>query len=277
MEVAYLAAFGSALCFGVAAVLQDRAAKRETSGSLAKVTTSPSYLLGLGLDLVGWLLSLVALQDLPLFAVQAIAASSIGVTVVLVSVLTRRRPPGRQVLVLVALGAGLVALALSAAPDEPRKVSGAFDIGMWIGVAVVAALGFVLSRSRGNRGAAIVGALSGLGYGGTALCGRALEADGSFVEVLKDPLLYALLAFGALGITLFARALQLGAVTVATACQFAVETVVPAAVGLIFLGDRARDGFVVLAYVGFVVTVVAVVALTFLSPDEELEPAGIAP
>ena len=37
----------------------------------------------LGLSLIGWGLSLVALQSLPLFAVQAVGASSIGVVVVL--------------------------------------------------------------------------------------------------------------------------------------------------------------------------------------------------
>ena len=78
MALAYLAAFGCALCYGVGSILQDIAAKRVEADSkldarlLVRVTTQLPYVGGLGLDLVGWVLSLLALLRLPLFAVQAI-------------------------------------------------------------------------------------------------------------------------------------------------------------------------------------------------------------
>jgi hypothetical protein len=45
--------------------------------------------------------------------------------------------------------------------------------------------------------------------------------------------------------------------------------VVPSIIGLAFLGDHAREGLGWLAASGFVVTVAAAVALTFVSPPEQ--------
>jgi hypothetical protein len=61
---------------------------------------------------------------------------------------------------------------------------------------------------------------------------------------------------------------------VATASQFSAETVVPAVVGLLVLGDRARNGLGAVAALGFVLTVGAAVALTVVSPPEQTPPRG---
>ena len=91
----------------------------------------------------GWLLSLLALQRLPLFAVQAAVASSVAVTVVLAAFVLHDPITRRQVLVVVALGVGLVLLALSAAPDSPAAVDDLTTAALVGGVALVAVLGWV--------------------------------------------------------------------------------------------------------------------------------------
>ncbi len=285
MLLAYLAAFGCAVSYGVGSVLQDMGAKSQKATDsldakgLMKVATQLPYMIGLGLDGFGFVLSLVALQFLPLFAVQAISAGSIGVTVLLAAVVLKSLPSRNQVGCLVLLGVGLLLLALTAAPDDPRKVSGAFTVGMWISVGVVGAMGVLAPRiARGDRGAALLGAISGLGYGGTAICARAIEADGSLWKALTEPLTYALILFGALGVVLFTSALQRGSVTVATACQYAAEVIVPSIIGLIWLGDRARNGQSVLAAAGFVLTLVAAVVLALVSPAEQgADAVAVAP
>jgi len=286
MALAYLAAFGSALCYGVGSILQDTAAKRVEADStidarlLVRITTQLPYLLGLGLDLAGFILSLLALLRLPLFAVQAIAASSIGVVVVLSSVINKVWPPQRRLLILGVLAVGLVSLAAAASPDRPKAAPSWFGVAMWIGVVVIAAVGVAVARTlTGERAGAVLGGLSGLAFGGTALCARALEAHSDVSAVLRDPLLYALLAFGALAITLYAAALQRGTVTIATACQYALETVVPSLIGLAVLGDAARAGLAGVAVVGFICTLGAAIVLTFdTSPDRardrRLQPSG---
>ena len=275
MALAYLAAFGCALCYGVGSILQDIAAKRIEADTkldarlLVRVTTQLPYLAGLGLDLVGWVLSLLALLRLPLFAVQAIAAASIGVVVVLSAVVLGVHPTRRQLVVLAVLAVGLVALAAAAAPDKPAAAPGWFGAAMWIGVVLVVAAGALVARTaRGDRAAATLGALSGLAFGGAAMCARAIEAHGRVGDVLRDPLSWALAVFGILGISLYAAALQRGSVTLATACQYALETLVPSVIGLLVLGDHARRGLAGVAVAGFVLTLGAAIALTFDSdPD----------
>jgi drug/metabolite transporter (DMT)-like permease len=264
MELAYLAALACALCYGVGSILEDVAAKRATD--VAGAMKHPIYVAGLGLDLVGWLLSLLALQRLPLFAVQAAVASSVAVTVVLAAFVLHDPISRGQVAALAAMGVGLVLLALSAAPDAPASISDPTTAALIGGVAIVGLLGLAAKGGRGPRIAGLLGALSGLGFGGTAVCARALEADGTLRGVLTDPLTIALVAYGALGLVLFTLALQRGSVTVATASQYAAETVVPAAIGLLVLGDSARHGLAWAAAAGFVLTVGASVALTVVSP-----------
>jgi hypothetical protein len=60
---------------------------------------------------------------------------------------------------------------------------------------------------------------------------------------------------------LFTTALQRGSVTSVTALTFAVETIVPAGIGLAFLGDTTRPGFALAAAVGFVLTIAGTLGL----------------
>jgi hypothetical protein len=147
-------------------------------------------------------------------------------------------------------------------------------VALLAGVPLVALLGWVARSRGGDHAAGVLGTLSGLGFGGTAICARAVETDGSLTAILTDPLTIALLAYGALGLVLYAAALGKGSVTVATASQFSAETVVPAVVGLLVLGDRARNGLGAVAALGFVLTVGAAVALTVVSPPEQTPPRG---
>ena len=68
---------------------------------------------------------------------------------------------------------------------------------------------------------------------------------------------------------LFATALQRGSVTVTTAWLFTAETIAPAIVGMVALGDHSRPGMGAIALVAFVVTVGAAIGLTLVSPATE--------
>jgi len=297
--LAALAAFACALCYGAGAVLQSVGAARAASSggdaagalnpsALARVAVQLPYLAGLTLDLLGWLLSLLALRGLPLFAVQAILSGSVGVTAVLAVATLGARLPRREVAALAALGAGMVLLALTARPGRAEAASGAVSWGVAAGGLVVAALiGPALRAGRGQahdqtqdqrhdqepgqaggeahgqagrRTGALLGLLSGLAFGGTALCARLVEAK-PWADALTDPAAWALLAYGGLGLTLFAAALQRGAVTTAMAGQCAGETLLPALAGALLLGDGARAGLAPLAVAGFVVAVLGAFAL----------------
>lgn len=267
VSLAYFAAFATALCYGVSAVLEDRAAKLTPitgkSGKRAafQATVSVGYMVGMALSVVAWALSLIALHSLPLFAVQAIAGSSIGVVVLITWALTHRKPPRREVILLCVLAVALTALAASASPSDPKPVSWVFKLFIWLGVVGVGCAAVAATRVSGARGSALLGAVSGLSDGGMALCARALHHN-TVGGLVTDPLAIALIPFTVIGIVAFAASLQRGAVSIALACQQATLTVIPSVIGLLVLGDRARHGFVAVTYAGFAVTVFAVLALT---------------
>lgn len=280
--IAYLAAFATAVLYGVSAVIEDTGAKRvPTAGSggrrsAVRAAISPLYLAGMAVSVVAWGSSLVALHSLPLFAVQAVSACAIGVVVLITWARTGHTPSRFEGVLLFGMGAGLVALAVSAAGGHALHVGWRFRASIWLGVAAVVWLAVRASHVGGNRGSALLGVVSGLSDSGMALCARAINVDVHHpLALATDPLALALVPFAVIGVVAFAGALQRGAASAALACQLAVVTVVPSGLGLLLLGDRTRAGFVPLMVVGFVVTVSTLLVLTLSSTqrsDIELLP-----
>ena len=75
----------------------------------------------------------------------------------------------------------------------------------------------------------------------------------------------------------YASALEGGSVTVAVAAVVLVETVPPAAVGVLLLGDKTRHGLAGVAIAGFILAVISAVMLARFgqSEHEGLAQSGI--
>ena len=112
-----------------------------------------------------------------------------------------------------------------------------------------------------RRSPAVLGALSGVGFGGFALAGRLLPTHAGAAGLLADPVLWAAVLYAVLGLGLYGAALQRGSVTAVTATAIATEALFPSAVGLLFLSDHTRPGLGFVALAGFALTVGAAVAL----------------
>ena len=276
MLIAYGAALVSAVCYGLGSVLQSIAAKHVEEGEggisfkdLRQIARQIPYAAGVLLDGLGWVFSLVALFRLPLFVVQAVVAASVGFVVLFSALLEKVVPTCRQVLFLTGLAVGLLGLAASGAPESARQAPGWFGPSMWVALSVFAAAGFILAkRTSGSSSASALGAIAGLSFGGTALCARSLSS-GVGLHLLLDPAAWAMALFGALGMVLFATALQRGSVTVTTAWLFTAETIAPAIVGMVALGDHSRPGMGMLALASFCVTVGGAIGLTLVSPPTD--------
>jgi hypothetical protein len=165
-------------------------------------------------------------------------------------------------------------VAGTAAPEAADVPGDGTRAGV-IGAAVVlAVLGWLaLRRGSDTRSAVALATVSGLAYGGVALAARLLSAgDGRFlagdglVDLVTDPMLYALLGYGALGLATFAAALQRGTVTTVAAVVVVAETVAPALAGIALLGDGARPGLGAVAVIAFVATVVGAWVLSRADP-----------
>ncbi|MCW2847800.1 MAG: putative integral rane protein [Marmoricola sp.] len=275
MLVGLVCAVGASLCYGIGSVLQAVAARDADSVArldprlVLRLLRAWRYLLGLSLDGVGFVLSLVALRSLPLYVVQSVVASFLAVTAVTGAVLlgTRMRKAEQVALVVVVLGVALV--GLSAAPESAAVPGPRVE---WLPLASAVLLVLValpLGRLGGRQGAWVLGGVAGLGFGVVAVSARLLSSltgrssvVASVQQMLESPAAYALLVAAPLALVSYATALQRGSVVQATAPLVVGETVLPALVGLILLGDHARPGWGVAAGAGFFLAVGAALLLS---------------
>lgn len=262
-----LGALAAALCYGVATVLQALAARASAdragrSGSrLLGTVVDLRYLVGLALDGLGFAASVVALRTLPLFLVQAAVTSSVGVTALLSVRYLGVRLQRRDVLLIATLGAGLLLLAASARPERAHPLPAVGGVLLLVAGLVLGAVCAGAARAGGRAAGPVCAAGAGLAFGGAALAARALVLPHPLWRLAGDPLAWALVVHGAVGTLAYAAALLRTAATIVAAVTFAVETVVPAALGLALLGDSVRPGTAPLAALGFALAVVASVLL----------------
>lgn len=285
MLVGLGAALGAAVLFGVAAILQAIGSRKVPTGSeldprrlahfIGALVQQPAFLGALVLNLAGFGLHFVALRMLPLYLAQAGIAASLVVTAILATRVIGDRLSAVEWLAVVGMCAGLGLLAVSAGEAGDSASNSTVSIGLIVGLAVIAVLGLVASRSQHAIATASLGVLAGLGFAGVAISGRLLQ-DGSIADLLRGPTTYTLPISGALAFLLYSLALQRGSVTVATAPMIAFQTVTPAVVGVLLLDDAIRAGWTVAAIVGFLVTATGALILVRFENvrDEADQPVG---
>jgi drug/metabolite transporter (DMT)-like permease len=278
MTLGLISAFAAAVLYGAGTILQAvgvrRATAAEVAGLWARVWAGRLYGLGLVLDGLGFLASLVALRTLPLFVVESAIAASVAVTAVLAVLFLGVRLSGREIVALVAVGVGLVALAVSARAETAAPLS---DPAAWLllgSVVPVVGVGAVALRLGGSAGAASLAATAGLGFGGVGIAARVIVIPPALWRLVLDPVSWALVAFSLVAMSAYGVALQRGAVTTVAAVTFTVETVVPAAIGLVWLGDRVRPGAAPVALLGFVLTLAGSIVLARHAAEEVPEVSG---
>src|SRR5580693_9572706 len=161
MWASLVAALVSAFCYGIAAVMQavairsasrrpariregDPAAARVDPGLIVRLLGQWRFIASIGIDLFGFLAQLVALQRLPLFAVQAVIASNLAVTAVFAAWLIKVRLGWREWLAV-----------------------GGVVVGVGVG-------GMAAARLSGWARTPALGAIAGLGYAVLAVAARIL-------------------------------------------------------------------------------------------------------
>lgn len=277
MTLGLATAVVAAICYGVGSILQAAAARgtAQVDGLdprlLVRLLKSWKYLLGVGLDGLGFLLGLVAVRSLPLFVVQSIVASFLAITAVLGAIflkmpLSRRDKAGIAVVVI-----GLVLVGSSAAEDSEVAVSAAETWGVLIAAVALVVLAIPAARLSGAAGATAMGAVAGLAFGATAVAARMLPDD--LADIPASPATWALALGGVTALLTYSVALQRGTVTQATAPVVVGETIAPAIVGLTLLGDAPRPGWGIVAAIGFVLAVAGAVSLARHGEIEEEAPA----
>lgn len=272
---AFAGAGVAAVAYGSATILQALSVRRLVAlgpGASARARLPAGYLYaaGLALDLLGFLASLAALRRLPLFLVESAVAASVAVTAVLAVLVLGVRLRRLEVGALAATVAGLVALAVTAREGAAHPVGSAAGWLLLVSAAVVALLVLAGVRAAGRPASPVVLAVaSGLGFGIVGISARTLQVRTPWRHTVADPVLWAVLAHGALATIAYGLALHRGRATTVAAVTFAVETVLPAAIGLAFLGDAVRPHLAPVAAAGFVATVVGSVLLAAHAEPEQ--------
>lgn len=272
--LAVSAAAGCAVANGVSAVLQKIGAdKAKTSDRLQfsllfKLSRNIPYVVGILLDLVGWLLILVAVRILPLFLVQTIIAASVVVTVLADRLILHTRLNNRVYAAIALVLLGLVLVGSAASPEASRTVSHLVRLCVLFAPIPILLLGFALSRFKQRSATIGLAALGGVAFGATSVVGRMLPHALHFQQLIRNGLIWALISYGVLGLLLFTTALQRASATTANAVMISCDTLFPALFGIVFFGDTVRHGLWVPALLGAALTLAGslIIALQPESP-----------
>ncbi len=285
MLIGFVLALGCSVCYGSASVLQAHATRSVEAGSgsgvdpglLLRAAGQWRYLAGIGLDGVGFLLQVVALRLVPIYVVAAALASSIAVTGIVSAWMLSARLSRTEWTAVGVVCASLFVLACAAGPGHFRRAPAGLSWALVVVVAVIFAAGAAAGRLSDRARALALGFGAGTGFGVVEVGVRLLDViDPSKRAFYVNPALYAAAAGGVAGFLLLTSALQRGSVTTTVAAMVVGETVAPALVGAIWLGDRARPGLGWLVITGFVVAVSATLVLARFgeAPEPAPDPAG---
>ena len=243
-------ALASALALDAGFLIQQHAVAHTNELSLRRplasgraLFESRRWLAGFFLGLAGWGLYFAALTLAPLSLVQTVAASGIGLLVVLVAVASRKLPVRREQGGALLATLGLMALAVSAGRSGATPSSAPSTVGLCGLVAV--ALAIVACALRG-RSAALGGLAAGLCYGVGDVTSKslliALPHHPTAGALLASPFLYATAGAHGLGFVVLQRAFQHGGAIASLGPMTAATNLLPMAAGVLLLGERLPEG-----------------------------------
>ena len=274
MLASLVAAVIAALCYGVASVMQAVAVRAASTrsqvaagaggldpGLVPRMLGQWRFVASVVIDLAGFLAQLVALRRLPLFAVQAMVAANLAVIAVIATATIGATLSLREWLAVTGVVAGVGLLGSSAGAEGATHPGAAFKLALIVATGVLGLCGVVAARLlRDPARTLVLGTIAGFGFGAVGIAARVLNGFSPFT-LLRDPAAYAVVAAGLVSFVFYAAALEGGSVTVATSAVVLAETLPPAVVGVVVLGDTTRPGLTPVATVGFALAVASAVML----------------
>jgi drug/metabolite transporter (DMT)-like permease len=280
MLIGLLLALGCSVCYGTATVLQAEATRSVDAGSdsgvdavlLLRALRQWRYLVGIGLDGVGFLLQVAALRLVPIYVVAAAIAASLAVTAIVAAWLLSVRLSTVEWVAVGVVCASLAMLGLAAGPEGSQRGPAWLGWALLVVVAVLFIAGAAAGRLGDRSRALVLGLGAGGGFGVVEVAVRLIDPiDPTKAGFYANPAVYAVITGGVAGFLLLTSALSRGSVTTAVAGMVVGETVGPALVGVAWLGDRTREGLGWMVVAGFVIAVAA--TLTLSRFGEAPEPA----
>lgn len=280
MLIGLLFALACSVCYGTASVLQAAAARSVEAGSgsgvdavlLMRALRQWRYLVGIGLDGLGFTFQVVALRLVPIYVVAAALAASIAVTAIVAAWMLSVRLSRAEWTAVGVVCLGLALLGVAAGPEGDGHGPAGLAWAL-LGVAVVVFIaGAAAGRLPDRPRALALGLSAGTGFGLVEVGVNLIDSlDPTKAAFYANPALYASAVGGAAGFLLLTSALHRGSVTTAVAGMVVGETVLPAIIGVVWLGDQTRDGlgWMVAAGLGIAVAATLVLARFGETPSPE--------
>ncbi|WP_205874108.1 DMT family transporter [Mycobacterium camsae] len=281
MLIGLLFALACSVCYGTASVLQAMAARSVEAGSgsgvdavlLMRALRQWRYLVGIGLDGLGFVLQVVALRLVPIYVVAAALAASIAVSAIVAAWLLSARLSAAEWTAVGVVCVGLALLGIAAGPEGEGHGPAGLAWALLGVVAVVFIAGAAAGRLPDRPRALALGFSAGTGFGLVEVGVNLIDSlDPTKASFYANPALYASAAGGAAGFLLLTSALHRGSVTTAVAGMVVGETVLPAVIGVAWLGDQTRDGLGWMVAAGLAIAVVATLVLARFGEAPSPEP-----
>ena len=269
VAVQYLIAIGvalsSAVCYAIAAVLQQREASRHDMHGLQLIFSllrRPRWWMAVTSTLAGASLHVVALKFGPLTLVQPLGVSALVMALPLGAWFGNRKVMRAEWVAAAAVVAGLLAVLTLA----PRHVPAPAVPPTELAIAIATTLGVlltcvVISRLLPPKAAPVVRAV------GSAACFGFASAMARLVVAGNGPLLIPLLAcgfFAVTGMLMIQAAYRDGGLGAPLATCTIVDPIAASTVGIVLLGEHLRLG-VAGGAVGFAGLILTIVGLTVLA------------
>ncbi|WP_045877069.1 hypothetical protein [Pseudofrankia sp. DC12] len=279
------ATIGSAALYGVAPLVQARAARREAAGRglglglLAQLVRRPLWLVGLAVETAAFLLEVYALSVAPVALVGPVMALDMIVFTLLARRALREHlsRAGAAAICLMVTGVGLLAYAF-ARHGSVGSMASTKVLLLFLSAGLVFAL---VAAFAANRSAAVgrvttaafgFGVAAGVAYAiatlatrqfGLALDERRSSGDpiGSYLfDLLRGPAFYLLVVFSVLAIGLEQRGLQGQAAVIAFPVTSGISAFLPVVLGLTLFDEPAPAGPRLVAFVAALVLIAAGIA-----------------
>lgn len=255
--MAIIEALAAALCYAVAAALEQHQAATDTGGStglLRRLVRRPLWLAGFAVGGLGAGLHLLALANGPLTTVQPIGVFVVVFAVPIGALLRRRRPELVDLLAATAVSVGLAVLVSTLSTSD--KVAAPSGVGLcWTGL--LAVLVFAVAR-RGGPVVLAGGAAVLLGI--TSALVRALVSTGHGVAAFLHVGTLLLVACVVAGTTLEQRSYRVGRLGATVAVMTVLDPIASIGIGSL-LGQPVAMHYPVLTALSAPVVILGVVVL----------------
>lgn len=277
--IAVAIALLSAVCYAVAAVLQQREAARHDQHGVALILDllrRPRWWMAVSSTVAGASLHVVALHFGPLTLVQPLGVSALVMALPLGAWFGQRKVARAEWIAAAAVATGLLAVLTLA----PRRVPPPAVAPTQLAIAMAGCLAVLLfcagvSKYLPRRAGPVVRAV------GSAACFGFASAMARLVVAGDGPILFPVLAcvfFAVTGMLMIQAAYRDGGLGAPLATCTIVDPLTAAGVGILLLGEHLRLGIAggTLGFAGLALTIVGLTVLARHAEHTPKEPAPVA-